>query len=49
MMRLHAVDSLVAGRMYDASGSYDQVFILFLALYVVSIVTILVSRRPAAR
>ena len=44
-----AVGPLVAGRMYDASGSYDQVFVLFLVLYVVSIVTILVSRRPAAR
>ena len=44
-----AIGPLVAGRMYDASGSYDQVFILFLALFVVSIVTILVSRRPAVR
>ena len=44
-----AVGPLVAGRMYDASGSYDQVFILFLALFLVSIVTILVSRRPAVR
>jgi len=42
-----AVGPLVAGRMYDASGSYDQVLILFLALFIVSIVTILVSRRPA--
>ena len=41
-----AVGPLVAGRMYDSSGSYDQVFVLFLSLFMVSIVTILVSRRP---
>ncbi len=41
-----AVGPLAAGRMYDASGGYDLVLMLFLALYVVSIVTILFPRRP---
>ncbi len=44
-----AVGPLAAGRMYDASGSYDVVLVLFLALYLVSIVTILVTRRPIVR
>jgi MFS family permease len=44
-----AIGPLAAGRMYDASGTYDQVFILFLALFFVSIVTILVTRPPAVR
>jgi MFS transporter, OFA family, oxalate/formate antiporter len=44
-----AIGPLAAGRMYDASGTYDQVFILFLALFFVSIATILVTRPPAVR
>lgn len=43
-----AVGPLLAGRMYDSYGSYDQVFVLFLVLLIVSIVTILASRRPTA-
>ena len=42
-----AIGPLVAGRLYDSLGSYDQVFHLFLALFVLSIVTILLCRRPA--
>ncbi len=41
-----AVGPLVAGRMYDASGSYDSVLLLFLSLFLVSIVTILITRKP---
>lgn len=44
-----AVGPLVAGRMFDSSGSYHQVFVLFLILFIVSIGTILVSRRPYFR
>ena len=44
-----AVGPLAAGRMYDASGGYDVVLVLFLALFLVSIVTILVTRRPVVR
>jgi len=42
-----AVGPLAAGRMYDASGTYDLVFVVFLVLFVVSIATILVTRRPS--
>jgi len=41
-----AVGPLVAGRMYDLYGNYDAVLILFLVLYLVSIGTILATRRP---
>lgn len=44
-----AVGPLAAGRMYDASGGYNVVLVLFLALFLVSIVTILVTRRPVVR
>jgi MFS family permease len=42
-----AVGPLVAGKMYDSAGNYDAVFVLFLALFVVSIVSTLVARRPS--
>jgi len=41
-----AIGPLVAGRMYDSAGNYDAVFILFLALFLVSIVGILLTKRP---
>jgi len=44
-----AVGPLVAGKMYDSAGNYEAVFVLFLILFIVSIVSILVSRRPAFR
>ena len=44
-----AVGPLVAGKMYDSAGNYEAVFVLFLMLFIVSIVSILVSRRPAFR
>jgi len=44
-----AVGPLVAGRMYDASGSYDSVLLLFLSLFLASIVTILITRKPAVQ
>jgi len=42
-----AVGPLVAGRMYDSAGNYDAVFVLFLGLFVVSIVSILLARGPS--
>jgi len=44
-----AVGPLVAGSMYDASGNYDGVFVLFLVMLIVSLVTILFTRRPSLR
>ncbi len=44
-----AVGPLVAGRLYDSSGSYTGVFVVFLVLFAVSIASILVCRRPAGR
>jgi len=44
-----AVGPLVAGGMYDTSGNYDTVFVLFLVCLLVSVVTILVTRRPTSR
>ncbi len=44
-----AVGPLVAGRLYDSSGSYTSVFVVFLVLFAVAIVSILVCRRPAGR
>ncbi len=44
-----AVGPLVAGSMYDASGNYDGVFMLFLVCLIVSLGTILAARRPATR
>jgi OFA family oxalate/formate antiporter-like MFS transporter len=44
-----ALGPLAAGRMYDSSGSYAGVFVLFLVFFAVSIVSILVCRRPAGR
>ena len=44
-----ALGPLAAGRLYDSSGSYAGVFILFLVFFAVSIVSILVCRRPAGR
>ncbi len=44
-----AVGPLVAGRLYDSSGSYTGVFVAFLVLFSVAIVSILVCRRPASR
>lgn len=44
-----AVGPFAAGRMYDVSGGYDIVLVLFLSLFLVSIVTILVARRPVVR
>ncbi|MBN1855727.1 MAG: MFS transporter [Dehalococcoidia bacterium] len=41
-----AIGPFVAGRMYDMSGNYDAVFILFLVLFAVAIVSILLARRP---
>ena len=41
-----ALGPLVAGKMYDSAGNYDAVFVLFLVLFVVSVVSILVARRP---
>jgi len=41
-----AAGPLVAGRMYDSAGNYESVFVLFLILFVVSIVSILAARRP---
>ena len=40
-----AVGPLAAGCMCDASGSYDRVLVLSLALFIASIVTIPVRRR----
>jgi len=42
-----AVGPLVAGRMYDTSGSYDSVFVLFLVLFIVSVGIILFTRHPS--
>ncbi len=44
-----AVGPLVAGRLYDSSGSYTGVFVVFLVLFAVAIVSILVCRRPTGR
>ncbi len=44
-----AIVPLVAGRMYDAWGSYHQVFIRFVVLYVVSIATTPATLRPSVR
>ncbi len=44
-----ALGPLAAGRLYDSSGSYAGVFVLFLVFFAVSIVSILVCRRPAGR
>jgi len=41
-----ALGPLVAGLMYDGMGTYHWAFILLLALYAVSIPTILAVRRP---
>jgi len=41
-----AVGPFVAGYMYDGSGNYDAVFVLFLVLFAVSIASILAVRRP---
>jgi len=41
-----ATGPLMAGHMYDATGTYHWAFIIFLALYAISIPAILVSRRP---
>jgi len=41
-----ALGPLVAGKMYDSAGNYHAVFVLFLVLFVVSVVSILVARRP---
>jgi len=39
---------LMAGYMYDATGSYHWAFIIFLSLFAIAIPTILVVRRPKA-
>ncbi|MCK9356676.1 MAG: MFS transporter [Dehalococcoidia bacterium] len=44
-----AIGPLAAGRMYDAAGNYDGVFVLFLVFLIVSVATILAARRPATR
>jgi len=44
-----AIGPLAAGRMYDASGNYNGVFVLFLVFLIVSAATILAARRPATR
>lgn len=44
-----AIGPLAAGRMYDAAGNYDSVFVLFLVFLIVSVATILAARRPATR
>ena len=41
-----AIGPFMAGYMYDTMGSYYWAFIIFLALYAVSIPTILAVRRP---
>ena len=40
-----AIGPLVAGYMYDATGTYRSAFIIFAALYVVAIPAILAIRR----
>ena len=44
-----AVGPLVAGRLYDSSGSYTGVFVVFLVLFAIAIVSTLVCRRPTGR
>jgi len=39
---------LMAGYMYDATGSYQWAFIIFIILYAIAIPTILAVRRPKA-
>ncbi len=41
-----AIGPLVAGLIYDFTGSYHQAFVLFALLYVVAIPSILAVRRP---
>jgi MFS family permease len=42
-----ATGPLLAGYMYDASGTYQQVFLIWIASYCVSLLSILLVRRPA--
>jgi len=43
-----ATGPLVAGVMYDAMGDYHSAFVLFAALYAISIPAVLLVRRPKA-
>jgi MFS family permease len=44
-----ATGPLMAGYMYDATGTYRWIFIIFLALYAVAIPAILAMRRPGPK
>ena len=41
-----AIGPLVAGMMYDSMGTYRWAFVLFTALYAISIPAVLLARRP---
>jgi len=42
-----ATGPVLAGYLYDAAGNYQQVFIIWFAAYAVSILSVLLVRRPA--
>ena len=44
-----ATGPLLAGYLYDASGSYQQVFLVWFASYAASILSVIFVRRPLAR
>jgi len=43
-----AIGPLLGGYMYDATGTYQQIFIMWLAAYGLSLLTVLLVRRPSA-
>lgn len=45
----NAVGPLVAGLMYDSTGAYHWAFMLFAALYAISLPAVLLVRRPTRR
>lgn len=43
-----AIGPLLAGYLYDATGTYQQVFIIWFAAYTLSMLSVLLVRRPLA-